>query len=305
VAVLGLFSQFLRLARRLHLRFSVVAFPSFFSNGVAQYEMLLSHHTITTTRSLSRHFNQEPFAMTSTTELTSFHAPDLFTRIGIALTRQQRPALRKLDYRIEQTNVTLSGTVTSVYERQLAVTVVSKVAGVTRVVDELQIPESNTTNAPAKSVELSVPKNTSWSAASILGSATLSIALLAVLVGCGFSSGTPLQPVAGQITWNGQPLAQAFVTLHPRDKSAPHLLPARATTDAQGKFQVTTHHTHDGVAPGEYAVTVVHYPLVNDGQSISAGANSLAPQLAKPETTDIVVQVAAGTHTLAPLDVKR
>ncbi|WP_254511627.1 transthyretin-like family protein [Anatilimnocola floriformis] len=134
-----------------------------------------------------------------------------------------------------------------------------------------------------------------------------SLALLFVVAlsaGCSKSDRVAVHPVEGQLSWNGQPLANAFVVLHPQDKSNPKLLAARAQTDAEGKFQLTTYDQADGAAAGEYQVTVEYFRPVNNGGSFVPGPNVLPAKLARPETSEITVSVAAGKNTLQPIVVR-
>jgi hypothetical protein len=137
---------------------------------------------------------------------------------------------------------------------------------------------------------------------------TLIVAMgIAGFMGCGSKNADrlPVFPVEGQITLNGQPLAHAFVVLHPKGNGDPRLLPARAQTDRNGNFQVTTYEAADGAAAGEYAVTIEHHPLIGNGNSFEPGPNVLPPKYASPETTDVTVSVAERPNRPPPIDVRR
>jgi len=128
--------------------------------------------------------------------------------------------------------------------------------------------------------------------------------VLAISLGCSQSDRIPVHPVEGQLTWNGQPLPNAFVVLHPQDKSNPKLLPARAQTDASGKFQLSTYDQADGAAAGEYKVTVEYYRPIQNGNGLEPGPNVLPAKLARPETSEINVRVAEGKNTLEPISLR-
>src|SRR5260370_9511868 len=70
--------------------------------------------------------------------------------------------------------------------------------------------------------------------------------LVLALAGCGGP-----EPVAGQVTMNGKPLAGATVVFIP-EGGGPE---AGALTDAEGSFRLTGTKT-EGPLPGEYRVTV-------------------------------------------------
>lgn len=128
--------------------------------------------------------------------------------------------------------------------------------------------------------------------------------VVAVSLGCSKSDRIAVHPVEGQLTWNGQPLPNAFVVLHPQDKSNPKLLTARAQTGADGKFQLSTYDQADGAAAGEYKVTVEYYRPVKNGSGFEPGPNVLPAKLARPETSEISVRVAEGKNTLAPISLR-
>ena len=127
------------------------------------------------------------------------------------------------------------------------------------------------------------------------------------LAGCGktASDRVAVHPVEGQVTFGGQATSSM-----PSWSCIPARRPIRgpcrtARPTAQGRFQLTTYDANDGAAPGEYAVTVVRHLLIKEGESYSPGPNALAPRVATPETTDILVKVAEGPNKLAPIEVKR
>lgn len=72
----------------------------------------------------------------------------------------------------------------------------------------------------------------------------------AAVVGCG-GSGLKLVPVSGEVTLDGQPVADAAVVFTPLQGGPP----ASATTDAQGRYQLATNN-QPGAVPGEHRVTI-------------------------------------------------
>jgi hypothetical protein len=131
------------------------------------------------------------------------------------------------------------------------------------------------------------------------------LTLAALLAGCGQSDRGALFPVAGRLTCNGQPLAGAQVVFHPQAPSDGKALPARGTTDAAGKFRLTTLVSDDGAAAGTYLVTVQYYPLVQWQDEFLAGTNILPPKYAAPATTDLKVEVSREMAEVPTLEIKR
>lgn len=128
-----------------------------------------------------------------------------------------------------------------------------------------------------------------------------------MFVGC--SPSTPdrvaVYPVKGRITRDGQPLAGAWVVLHPKQNSQGGLLPARGSTDANGEFRATTYETEDGAAEGEYRVTVELFEPIEIDGSLVPGPNVLNDKLAIPESSGIIAHVAQQENVLEPIDVAR
>lgn len=83
----------------------------------------------------------------------------------------------------------------------------------------------------------------------LLGLCLLSLVAL-TLTGCG--SGSDTIPVTGTVTLDGKPLEGASVNFSPAEAGTP----ARAVTDASGKFELTTNEPKDGALPGSYNVGV-------------------------------------------------
>lgn len=76
------------------------------------------------------------------------------------------------------------------------------------------------------------------------------IAFAAFAVGCG-SGRDGTVPVAGEVRFQGQPVAAAYVTFFPRSGR-----PAMAFTDVSGCFRMRTWNEGDGAVVGEHVVCV-------------------------------------------------
>src|SRR5678815_5998609 len=69
-------------------------------------------------------------------------------------------------------------------------------------------------------------------------------------------------PVEGFVQFEGRPLPNAFVVLHPKGLADAKVLPAHAKTDTSGKFKASTYDANDGAIAGEYSVMVEYQELV-------------------------------------------
>lgn len=87
----------------------------------------------------------------------------------------------------------------------------------------------------------------------LLGLSLSAVAL--ICSGCGGSSAkvAGVVPVTGVVTFQGAPVQGASVTFYP---DGPGGRAAAGTTDAQGKYQLTTLNANDGATPGKYKVMV-------------------------------------------------
>lgn len=75
-----------------------------------------------------------------------------------------------------------------------------------------------------------------------------------VLVGCGGRTGPTVVPVTGTVKVKGQPVEGAQVTF--MAPGAPRA--STGTTDAQGRFRLTTMATNDGAIPGKNSVSIAN-----------------------------------------------
>jgi hypothetical protein len=86
------------------------------------------------------------------------------------------------------------------------------------------------------------------------------------LAGCGGSApvpkGPPVYKAGGTVTLKGQPVEGATVTFLSTDGK----LGSYATTDAAGKFALTTHSAGDGAPAGDYMVAVTKMEAPKGGQ---------------------------------------
>jgi hypothetical protein len=122
---------------------------------------------------------------------------------------------------------------------------------------------------------------------------TLAVVLAVVattVAGCGRRAGDrgKLYPVEGQVLLGAKPLAGALLVLYPQGV-ANDALPSQAKAGPDGRFHLRTYVADDGAPAGDYAVTVVSYP-VKPGEG-GASANVLPKKYASPKTTDLRVKI--------------
>ena len=96
------------------------------------------------------------------------------------------------------------------------------------------------------------------------------ICALAVVAGCAGEATEPTYPVSGVVRFKGEPLAGAVVSFTGGGKSAV------GTTDASGRYTLTTHKAGDGAPAGHYKVAISKYD--NPAGDESAAAAPSGPQ---------------------------
>jgi len=125
----------------------------------------------------------------------------------------------------------------------------------------------------------------------------LSVSLSLFLTGCGSETGPQCHPVAGQVLFQGQPLAEAMVVFHPLLPTTEKIPQPIATTDAAGRFVLTTLKSSDGVPAGEYAITIeLREPRLIGEEIVRDGPNLLPVQYASPKDTPLRYKVTPGKN---------
>ena len=126
------------------------------------------------------------------------------------------------------------------------------------------------------------------------------VCLCAFISGCGKSEvRLPVYKVSGKVVQNGTGLANASVVFHAKEKKEGFVAP-RATTAADGSFELTTYAKGDGAPVGDYQVTISLW--VTDKPEIGA-TNHLPPELSLPESSGLKATVAASENALEPFKI--
>lgn len=98
--------------------------------------------------------------------------------------------------------------------------------------------------------------------------------MVVVFTGCGSNQQVPIATKGKVQTKNGVACASALVVFHPIEKERLNHAKPVATTDAQGRFVLTTNAADDGAMPGEYGVTIVWPGKPSSGQSSGLSLSS-------------------------------
>lgn len=108
----------------------------------------------------------------------------------------------------------------------------------------------------------------------------------------------------GQVRQAGKPLAEAIVTLHPRDAPAEHSQKPIGYSDANGQFALSTYAASDGAPAGQYAITIeLRAPRTVGEEVIRDGRNLLPARYANPSTSQLSATVTEGENELPPIDI--
>jgi hypothetical protein len=121
-------------------------------------------------------------------------------------------------------------------------------------------------------------------------------------------SASSLNPVQGKVLLNGQPLAGALVTLHPKEGADIRTIPSTGLSKADGTFTIMTG-DKAGAAAGSYIVTIICSEVVKSKEGIiSTGPPETQDRLkgayADRAKSSITVDVKKGPNQLEPFELK-
>jgi hypothetical protein len=127
----------------------------------------------------------------------------------------------------------------------------------------------------------------------------LAILVLVALPGCGGTKGGPATiDVTGTITLNGTPVDGATVLFSPDIGSSDGRLASQATTDAEGRFKLSTHvgggKLKSGIVPGKYVIAISKLDTAPAKNTFSPPKNLLLPKYADPKTSLLTAEVVSG-----------
>jgi hypothetical protein len=133
------------------------------------------------------------------------------------------------------------------------------------------------------------------------------LALAVLASGCAKEPPKPWEkvyPAKGTVKYKGKPLGGAMITLIPQDAAFPDSVRPSATTKDDGTFELGTYSRSDGAPAGAYKAVVLHFPVVGPKENPSPGPNDLPAKYARPESTDLTVQVSESETDIQPLELK-
>lgn len=132
--------------------------------------------------------------------------------------------------------------------------------------------------------------------------AVLLLSAAATLTGCG-DGRLKVYPVTGQVLYNGEPLPGVDVAFHPVDPKNDTGYPPHATTDADGKFALTTYLKDDGAPAGDFQVAIAFaVQSSEDGSDQTKRITFQVPaKYHRKDTTDVKVTVTPGSNALDPI----
>lgn len=110
-------------------------------------------------------------------------------------------------------------------------------------------------------------------------------------------------PVHGKLLVDGQPAPGAMLVLHPVGGAYDAERPT-AIVAGDGSFDLTTYVGSDGAPPGEYIVTAQWYLSANN-EAPGPWPNVIPERYARPESSDLRVQIVAATNDLQPIVIRR
>jgi hypothetical protein len=121
------------------------------------------------------------------------------------------------------------------------------------------------------------------------------LGLAACIIGCGGGAvSAPTGEVQGVVTYQGKPVPDVNVTFTP-DKGRP----GYGTTDAQGKFTISTFGDRDGAVPGTHKVTItdtreIPMPGTPEAEQAANTPPPFPPKYSDPAQSDLTADVKEG-----------
>ena len=100
----------------------------------------------------------------------------------------------------------------------------------------------------------------------------MSALAVCAFIGCSDDGRPPTYKVSGLVTLDGKPVEGALVSFM-RTDNGPHN--AVATTDASGKYELTTFESRDGAVEGSYNVTVTKYGKEKEVSPYEVGSENI------------------------------
>jgi len=120
--------------------------------------------------------------------------------------------------------------------------------------------------------------------------------MMGLITGCGGGGSAPeTVPVTGIVTYQGQPVPKLSVAFIP-DKG----MLATGTTDAEGRFRLTTSNSGDGAMVGSYRVAINFVPEEIPEMPGFPGSDKQPPvspipaKYGDPATSDLITKVEKG-----------
>lgn len=110
--------------------------------------------------------------------------------------------------------------------------------------------------------------------------------------GCGGGGRTPVYHTEGHLLIKDKPAANVFVLFEPVGGNESSLRPS-ATTDLEGKFQLTTYEAFDGAPAGEYTVTLLYEPVNSPLNRPKGKPPTIPPTYLKAATSPLKAKVEA------------
>lgn len=132
--------------------------------------------------------------------------------------------------------------------------------------------------------------------------------LLLSMLGCG-ADGPELAPLSGQVTLDGEPVAEAALMFTPVAGGRP----AQAVTDAEGRFEAWTLEPGDGAIVGEHRVAVTQSKLVGIEateaglEGVSSGPvrveSAIPAKYGRADSSGLTAQVDSGEDNYVELSL--
>lgn len=246
----------------------------------------------------------------------------ILMQLRSALDARSIASFSRIELEVTNGVILARGDFSSEGERLLAVHILQKSAGTTRVIHTFSVQQAAPKPqrvAPIRSASAAdKSKRMNFKVSDLLESLkgeyrSQAIAAVATigLLGFWFFPRGPVRPVAvhpvqGKVILDGQPLANAAIVLHRvGDSKLPMNLHPRAKATEDGTFKLETFDPADGAPDGDFVATVFLTKETEVDGEKQAGPNLLPAVYSKPETSPLRLKITSSTRELHPLELTK
>lgn len=220
-------------------------------------------------------------------------------------------AFRNVQVDVAMSEVTVRGTVSSEFEKQLLWKTLKRISSAKRWIYNIRVDAPKVIRErwrERRQGRIGSLREFALSKRSCRWTIVFGLAVMLLMLAPWSSRGHGVETVAvkTRILFENQLAIGAFVMLHPIGESPlPRDVYPAGYVQPNGEVKFGTFGAHDGVPPGDYLVTVRWNKLIKNGEETSPGPNVLPQRYLLPMTSGLRMKVEIGMTETPPLNLTR